>query len=70
MLRVLISNKIVISARRDHADLKILFQDNAIEEALRFIESTEVGKKLTGEADNHDSWDIDRLDQGEDDGPR
>ncbi|KAI7704569.1 hypothetical protein KC353_g13409 [Hortaea werneckii] len=69
MLRVLISNKIVISARRDHADLKILFQDNAIEQALRFIESTEVGKKLTEDADNHDSWDIDRLDQGEDEGP-
>lgn len=66
MLRDLISNKIVISARRCHADLKILFRDNAIEQVLRFIESTEVGKKLAGDADNQDSWDTDRLDQGDD----
>lgn len=68
ILRSLNSNKKLISGRQDQADLRILFEENAIEHVLRFIEGIEVGKKLAEGANDHDTWDIDRLGRGEDEG--
>ena len=66
MLRMLRARKVVISGRRDQTDLKTLFADEAIIEALQFIENTEVGKRPAGYANKNDSWDIERLDRSVD----
>ena len=58
---------IVISARRDQADLQNLFRDETTKEVLRFIENTEVGRPMTKEENRDDYWDIGRLDQSSDD---
>jgi hypothetical protein len=63
MLRELRAKKISISGRRDRADLKTLFGDRAIAEVLRFIDNTEVGKRLKKEGTSDDLWDIERLDR-------
>lgn len=63
MLQKLRARKVAISGRREQADLRTLFADGAITEALQFIDNTEVGKKLTGDANENDSWDIERLDR-------
>jgi hypothetical protein len=63
MLRELRAKKISISGRRDRADLKTLFGNGAIAEVLRFIENTEVGKRLKKEGTSDDLWDIERLDR-------
>jgi hypothetical protein len=55
--------KITNSARRDHTDLETLFEEGAITITLRFIETTGVGRKLTEETNECDSWDINRLDR-------
>ena len=62
MLRKLRARKVSISGRRDQADLKTLFADEAIKEVLQFIDDTEVGKKPAGDANKNDSWDVERLD--------
>lgn len=60
------AEEIVISARRDRADLESLFSDEATKEVLRFIGNTEVGKPMTKEENRYDYWDIERLDQSSD----
>lgn len=64
MLEELKADKVAISARRDRMDLKALFQEGTTKAVLRFIETTGVGKKLTEDTNECDSWDIDRLDWG------
>jgi hypothetical protein len=59
MLRKLYVRKVLVSRRRDQADLKILFSTEAMTEVLH-IEDTEVGKKPAGEANNNDPWDVER----------
>ena len=66
MLRELRAKKVLISARRDQADLKTLFGAGAIAEVLRFIDNTEVGRRLIKEGNSDDSWDIERLDRSAD----
>jgi hypothetical protein len=63
MLRKLRAKKMLISARRDQADLKTLFGAEATAEVLRFIDDTEVGKRQIKEGNSDDSWDIERLDR-------
>jgi hypothetical protein len=48
---------------RDRTDLKPLFGEDAMIDELRFVESTEVDKKLTNKCD---SWKIERLDRAAD----
>ena len=60
------AEEIVISARRDQADLQSLFRDVATRAVLQFIESTEVGRPMTKEENRDDHWDIERLDQSSD----
>jgi hypothetical protein len=66
MLRSLSADKLTISSRRNRTDLGLLFTTGAMAAVLRFIESTEVGKKLTDGTNGYDSWDVDRLDQCDD----
>lgn len=61
MFQKLKADKFEISARRDRTDVETLFEEVAITAVLRFIESTEVGRRLTGERSECDSWEIDRL---------
>jgi len=70
MLRKLRAKKVAISGRREQADLRTLFADEAITEVLQFIGNTEVGKKLTGDANKNDSWDIERLGRSADEEDR
>lgn len=35
-------------------------------DVLQFIEDTEVGKKLAGESNNNDWWDVERMDRSAD----
>ena len=62
------AEEIVISARRDQADLESLFRDVATRAVLRFIENTEVGRPMTKEENKDDYWDVERLDQISDEG--
>jgi hypothetical protein len=68
MLRKLCAEKVAVSGRRDRADLKILFSDEATVEVLRFIGNTEVGKKLAEDKNSDDTWDIERSDRSADEG--
>jgi hypothetical protein len=54
MLRQLGSDKLTISSRRDRTDLEVLFREGATTAVLRFIEKTEVDKKLTSETNKYD----------------
>lgn len=63
LLRGVRAEEIVISARRDQADLESLFRDVATRAVLHFIGDTEVGRPMTKEEDRADYWDIERLDQ-------
>ena len=38
-----------------------MFREGATTAVLRFIEKTEVGKKLTSETNKYDLWDVGRL---------
>ena len=62
------AEEIVISSRRDQADLESLFRDVATRAVLRFIGNTEVGRPMTKEENRDDYWDIERLDQILDEG--
>lgn len=66
MLRSLSTDKLTISSRRDRTDLEVLFKEGATTAVLRFIENTQVGQKLTSETNKYDLWDVDRLDQRDD----
>lgn len=63
LLRGMRAEEIVISVRRDQADLESLFRDVATRAVLQFIENTEVGRPMTKEENRDDHWDIERLDQ-------
>jgi hypothetical protein len=65
MIRKLSTKNITISETPDRRNIRILFGDNATMDVLEFIEKTEVGKRLAVESDRADSWDVERLDQGE-----
>ena len=66
MLRGIRAEDIVISVRRDQADLESLFREVATRAVLQFIEATEVGRSMTKEENRDDHWDIERLDQSSD----
>jgi hypothetical protein len=63
MLQRLRAKNVTITERRDRRDLETLFEQVATIEVLQYIESTEVGKKLPDGTNKCDSWDIERLDQ-------
>ena len=54
-----------IIARRDRADLETLSREEATAVVLRFVENTEVSRPLVKEENKDDYWDIDKLDQRE-----
>ena len=57
------AKNVAITERRDQRDLETLFEQVATIDVLQYIESTEVGKKLPDGTDKCDLWDIERLDQ-------
>jgi hypothetical protein len=63
MVQKLKTAKVTITMHRDQTDLETLFAEGAITAVPRFVETTGVGKKLTEEPNEGDSWDIDRLDR-------
>jgi hypothetical protein len=63
MMRGMRAERVIISARRDSADLENLFGETAAKEVLRFIGNTEVGRPMTKEENRDDYWDIEQLDQ-------
>ena len=63
MLQRLRAKNVTITERRDRRDLETLFKKIATIDVLQYIESAEVGKKLPGGTNKCDSWDIERLDQ-------
>lgn len=65
MIRKLNTKNVAINETPDQRNVRILFGDNATVDVLEFIEKTEVGKRLAVESDKADSWDIERLDRGE-----
>jgi hypothetical protein len=65
MLQTSRSEKLMISSRRDRMDMEALFREEATTAVLRFIEATEVGKKLDNGINKYDLWDVERLDQNE-----
>jgi hypothetical protein len=64
MVRKLKAKEITVSETPDRRNLETLFADNAIVDMLEFVEKTEVGKRPGAENNKVDSWDIERLDQG------
>jgi len=54
LLRGLRAEEIIISARRDQADLQSLFRDVATRAVLHFIGETEVGRPITKEENRED----------------
>lgn len=68
MVRKLKARDITISETPDRRNLEIIFRDNAIVDMLEFMEKTEVGKKPGTEHNKVDSWDVERLDQRDEDG--
>jgi hypothetical protein len=67
MVQKLKAKDITVSETPDRRNLKILFEDNTIVDMLEFVEQTEVGKRPGAENDKVDSWDAERLDQGNED---
>jgi hypothetical protein len=65
MIRRLNTKNVAINETPDRRNVRILFGNNATVDVLEFIEKTEVGKRLVVESDEADSWDIERLDRGE-----
>lgn len=63
MLRKLKAKNVTIAEIRDRRDFETLSEQDATIEVLQYIESTEVGKKLPDGTNKYDSWDIERLDQ-------
>jgi hypothetical protein len=58
MIRKLNTKNVAINETPDRRIVRILFGNNATVDVLKFIEKTEVGKKLAVEPDKADSWDI------------
>ena len=65
MLRKLRDKEVATIETTGRRNVKALFEDNAVVEVLEFIEKTEVGKRPAGASNEADSWDIERLDRGE-----
>ena len=65
MIRKLNTKNVAINETPDQRNVRTLFGDNATVDMLEFIEKTEVGKRLAVESDKADSWDVERLDRGE-----
>jgi hypothetical protein len=63
MVQKLRAKDIIVSGIPDRRNLEILFRDNAIVEMLKFVEKTEVGKRPEVRDDKVDLWDVERLDQ-------
>jgi hypothetical protein len=61
---------ITVSEMPEGRNLEILFADNAIAlvDMLEFVEKTEVGKRPGAESDKVDSWDVEQLDQRDEEG--
>jgi hypothetical protein len=55
MVKKLKAKDIIVSETLDRRNLKILFIDNAIVDMLKFVEKTEVGKRLGAEYNKVDS---------------
>lgn len=66
MPRKLRARKVIISGRPDQADLRRPCTDVDVAEVLLFIDDTEVGINLAGDATKDDSWEIKRLDRSAD----
>lgn len=62
MLRSLTAKDITLSETPDRRNLKILFDDKAVVDMLKFVEKTEVGKRPEAEIHRAGSWNIERLD--------
>ena len=65
IVRKLKTKNVAISETPDRRNVRILFGENATVDVLESIEKTEVGKRLAVESDRADSWDVERLDRGE-----
>jgi hypothetical protein len=53
---------------RNRTDLEILFEQGAMIDILEYVECTEEAKKLKEGTKESDSWDIEKLDRGRDEG--
>jgi hypothetical protein len=67
MIRKLRDKEVATTETTGRRNVRTLFEDNAVAEVLKFIEKTEVGKRLAGAPDKADMWDIKRLDRNGDD---
>lgn len=65
MLRKLGGKNVSISERRDREDLQTLFRAAAAVDVLQFLDHTDVGKRMLGEAGKDDLWVIGRLDRSD-----
>jgi hypothetical protein len=54
--------RITAGEMQEQTHLETLFRESATREVLRFIGSTEVGKRLTNNTHKGDLWDVKRLD--------
>jgi hypothetical protein len=70
MVQKLKAKDITVSETPDWRDLEILSRDNTIVDMLRFVEKTDMGKRPGAGDDKIDSWDVERLDQRDEDGPK
>lgn len=59
------ARNIAVSKTPDRRNLEILFEDNAVVDMLKFVESTEttLGKRLGAGDDKIDSWNVERLER-------
>lgn len=62
MLQKLKIRRTTTGESQEQTHLETLFREAATREVLRFIESTEVGKRITNNTHKSDLWDVERLD--------
>jgi hypothetical protein len=67
-LQRLAGKGITISEMKNRTDLEILFEQGAMINILEYVECTEEGKKLKEGTKESDSWDVEKLDRGRDEG--
>jgi hypothetical protein len=60
MIRKLRDKEVATTETTGRRNVRILFEDSAVAEVLKFIEKTKVGKRLAGAPDKADMWDIKR----------
>jgi hypothetical protein len=63
MVQKLKAKVLTVSKMPDRKNLEVMFADKATVDMLEFVEKTEVGKRAGAENDKVDSWDVERLDQ-------